>query len=88
MSVPADGQLAGLYYLPSHQEAATSEAWVQPLLGGDKTQQNLNPPVKGRRSCRSRKGEVEGGNEKTKDKVFEAGRRGNWKNEIQNEIQS
>lgn len=42
MSVPDDGQLSALYYLPSHQEAVTSEAWVRPSLEGDKTQQSLN----------------------------------------------
>lgn len=41
MSVPADGQLSGLY-LPSHQEAATSAAWARPSLEEDKTQQILN----------------------------------------------
>lgn len=42
MSVPADGQLSALWRLPSHQEAVTSAALVQPSLGGDKTQQSLN----------------------------------------------
>lgn len=42
MSVPADGQLSGRRYLPSHQEAATSAVWVQPSLEGDKTWQSLN----------------------------------------------
>lgn len=47
MTVPADGQLSGLYYLPSHQEAATSTAWARPSLEGDKTQQSLNALMEG-----------------------------------------
>lgn len=45
MTVPAGGQLSGLHQLPSHLEAATSAAWVQPSLKGDKTQQSLNALV-------------------------------------------
>lgn len=42
LRVPADGQLSGLYRLPSHQEAVTSAAWAWPSLERDKTQQSLN----------------------------------------------
>lgn len=49
MSVPAVGQLWGLHRLPSHQEAATSAAWGQPSLEGDKMQQSLNALAEKRR---------------------------------------
>lgn len=80
MSVPADGQPSGLYYLPSHQEAVTSAAWVRPSLEGDKTQQSLNALTERRREEEEEDAGVEmketqaGGRKQVgKDDVFEAG---------------
>lgn len=65
MSLPADGQLSGLCPL-SHQEAATSVAWVRPSLKGEKKQWSLN-------ALQKKEEEMEKGAEKnqTNQTIFE-----------------